>query len=310
MKYSVAAWIDEELERPRIGVLSRLSPLHRRLEQGVAGLAGQIWRGRLLDQLLMTALDGTVALADRQRVSEVIGQNLDLDVAWALDEPLQVDRAVAERRLGFRLRQRQRAQHFSFILDDTHAPATAARDRLDQQRVADLARYLPRLAQVLYRSIAAGYDGHAGLAHELPRLRFVAHQFDHVRPRTDKGHANLGANLGQVGILRQKSVPWMNGVAPGDQRRADDGRDVVVRPRRLRRADADRLIGQPHRQRLSIGIAVRHHRAHTQVVAGAQNPERDLAPVGNQNLAEQRCVSHRRLVRNAFSTRKRHGRQA
>src|SRR5260370_25988216 len=57
---------------------------------------GKTGRRRLLDHLLMTALHGTVALAQPQRVAVVIAENLDLDMARMLQELLDVEIGIGE----------------------------------------------------------------------------------------------------------------------------------------------------------------------------------------------------------------------
>ena len=69
----------------------------------VAALVGrQAGRRRLLDQLLVASLERAVPLPDGDDAARCVTQQLDLDVARRPDDPLQVDRAVAERgqRLG------------------------------------------------------------------------------------------------------------------------------------------------------------------------------------------------------------------
>ena len=69
-----------------------------------AHLLGQRRRRRLLDQLLVPALDRALALAEVDDVAVVIAEDLELDVARRLDVLLDVDVADAERRLGLALR--------------------------------------------------------------------------------------------------------------------------------------------------------------------------------------------------------------
>ena len=56
--------------------------------------------GRLLDQLLVAALDGAVALAEVDDVAVLVGQHLDLDVARVGQVALEVDRRVGEELLA------------------------------------------------------------------------------------------------------------------------------------------------------------------------------------------------------------------
>ena len=59
-------------------------------------------RRRLLDDLLVAALDRAFALAQVDDVAVLVAEHLDLDVARVLDELLDEDAVVAEARLGLR----------------------------------------------------------------------------------------------------------------------------------------------------------------------------------------------------------------
>ena len=80
----------------------------------------------------------------------------------------------------------------------------------------------------------------------------------------------------------------MDRLGVGDFGGADDRRDVEVARRRRRRADADRLVGEPHVLRLGVGLGMDDHRLDAQLAAGALDAQRDLAAVGDQDLFEHR----------------------
>ena len=67
---------------------------------GLAEVSAQLRRDheawRLFDELLVTALDGALALAEGEDVAVLVGEDLELDVARALDELFHVEVAVAE----------------------------------------------------------------------------------------------------------------------------------------------------------------------------------------------------------------------
>jgi len=65
---------------------------------------------------------------------------------------------------------------------------------------------------------------------------------------------HLPADLGEVGVLRQKPVAGVHGIGAGDLGGRDDHRHVQVAQARRRRADAHRLVGELDVQR--IGVAV------------------------------------------------------
>lgn len=64
-------------------------------------LGGEGGGGGLLQELLVAALDGAVALAQVDDVAVLVREHLELDVARVLHIPLQVHLAIAEGRLCF-----------------------------------------------------------------------------------------------------------------------------------------------------------------------------------------------------------------
>ena len=104
----------EEVE----GAVGRRDELHRagvevadglaRSDRGGAHLLAQLRReedrGRLLDDLLVAALDGALALKQVHQVALPVAQNLDLDVAGLIHIALDDERIVTERAQRFALR--------------------------------------------------------------------------------------------------------------------------------------------------------------------------------------------------------------
>ena len=72
------------------GLVVQVAPLGR----------GQARRRRLLDELLVAALERAVPLAEGDDAAGRVAEELDLDVACRADLALEVDRAIAERRQG------------------------------------------------------------------------------------------------------------------------------------------------------------------------------------------------------------------
>ena len=102
----------------------------------------------------------------------------------------------------------------------------------------------------------------------------------------DEGDLAALADLGELGVLGQEAVARVDGVGAGDLGRGDDARDVQVALARRRRPDADLLVGEAHVQRLAVGLGVDGDGADAELLAGADDPQRDLAAVGDQDLAE------------------------
>src|SRR5215813_5864098 len=76
----------------------------------------------------------------------------------------------------------------------------------------------------------------------------------------------------------------MNGIDVGDLRRADDRRDIQIAARALRRADADRLIGESHMRAVAIGLGVNRDGLDPEFLAGGDDANGDFAAIGDQDL--------------------------
>ncbi|GIW74714.1 MAG: hypothetical protein KatS3mg103_1236 [Phycisphaerales bacterium] len=82
--------------------------------------------GGFLDELLVAALHGAVALEEVDGVAVLVAQDLDLDVAGVLEELLDEDAAVAEGGLGFLLGLLDVGAQGRLVVADAHAPAAPA----------------------------------------------------------------------------------------------------------------------------------------------------------------------------------------
>src|SRR5207302_171905 len=129
------------LAADRLGAVVDLGPLR----------VGEERRGRLLDQLLMPALQRAVPGADDDDVAVLVSQYLRLDVAGPVQVPL--DEALAAAEGGHRLAGRgleQRRDLLDGPGDLQPAPAAAER-RLDRDREAVFLGERDDLRGVLHR---------------------------------------------------------------------------------------------------------------------------------------------------------------
>jgi hypothetical protein len=86
----------EELERARAAVADRAAGLAQRSPMVRRWRAVMPGSRRLLDDLLVAALHGAVALAQVDDVAEIVREHLELDVARPFQEPLHVDLIISE----------------------------------------------------------------------------------------------------------------------------------------------------------------------------------------------------------------------
>ena len=85
----VAAVVEEELACPGADVSDLAPQGQRRLGQALPRRLTDGGRGRLLEHLLVSPLDGAIALAEVDAVPVSIEEQLDLDVSRPFEEPLQ-----------------------------------------------------------------------------------------------------------------------------------------------------------------------------------------------------------------------------
>ena len=78
----------------------------------------------------------------------------------------------------------------------------------------------------VYRPVGAGHHRHPGALHQLPGGGLVAHGADYVAGGADEGDAGGLAGVGKVGVLTEKAVAGVDGVAPSGLGHGEDGIDV------------------------------------------------------------------------------------
>ena len=241
---------------------------------------------RLLHHLLVPALEGAVALEHVHHIAVAVGEDLDLDVAWPLQIGLEQHPLVAEGAGRLALGGGEGGGEILGALDHAHALATAAGDRLDEHRKADLRRRrcerLGRLAGV----VRAAQHGHAGLFHGRLGGGLVAHGADDRRRRADEDQPRLGAGGGEVGVLGQEAVAGMHRLRPAPPRGGENGVNFEIAVARRCRPYAHRVVRHLHMKRALVGIGIDGDRAHAQPPRRAQDAAGDLSPVGDQQGLE------------------------
>ena len=98
----------QALDRARAAVVDGARGVDGDLADPLAQLVVDQRRRRLLDQLLVAALDRAVALAEVDDVAVPVGQHLDLDVARVGQVALEVDGRVGEELLALARRALER----------------------------------------------------------------------------------------------------------------------------------------------------------------------------------------------------------
>ena len=132
----------QRLSTPAVG-----GEAHGRAGDALAQSRRQRRARRDLDQLLVAALDRAFPLAEMRQPAVAVAENLDLDMAGAVDQALGVERPVAEGARRLRLAAGEGVGDFVFAGDRAHAAPAAAGDRFQHDRRADARQERPRVGR-------------------------------------------------------------------------------------------------------------------------------------------------------------------
>ena len=281
---------EQELERSGVRVADHAAgaldgALHLQAQLGRGGR-----RGRLLDQLLVPALDRALSLAQREHAAEGVAENLHLDVTSRHNCPLHVERTVAKGGLGLVGGGRIGVLELGGIFYKAHALAATTGRRLEQERIAELLRTC-QCARERAHGIGAGHERNVR-RHQLPlRLGLVAHPAHQIRARADEDEAGLLAGLDEGGVLGKEAVAGVNSLAAGRLCGADHVRDAEVALARRRRTDANRLVGQANVERIGVGGRVDGYGLDAELVQRANDADCDLTTIGYQYTREHSSIS-------------------
>ena len=284
----------QELDRARVGVGGLPRHLQRVLGQPRAQRLRQRPGGRVLDDLLVAALNGAVAFEQVDQVAVLVAQHLHLDVLGANHQLLDEHRVVAERLARLGLRARDRLLELRLGSHHAHAAPAAAACRLDEHGVAHLGREGPCVIHAVDGLGRAGHHRHPRLLGDLASGDLVAQRVDGLGRGADELDAGVAALARERGPLGQQPIPRVDGV------------DLVVLGQRhdlvLGQVGRHRIQPPAHQVRLVRLVAVqvdpvllREDRdgPDAELGAGAEHANGDLATVGAHHAAKASGVMGR-----------------
>ena len=281
-----AAAVHQELHRAGALVADAAGRRYGRLAHAPPQLWIEPRAWGFLQEFLVAPLNGAVALAQVHHIAVAIGQHLHFHMAGPVDEFLHVEAGVAEGRLRFALGRLEEVLELIRTGHQPHATAATASCGLDHHRVAHLVGKNRRLLGAFEEAFAARNRGHPHGLHGGLGGGFIAHGPDRFGRGSHEGDAVVAADLGEAVVLGQEAVAGMDGVGTAGGGRRENVRDVEVAAAAGGFAHAHRLVGELHMQGVAIHRAVHGHGGNAQLPAGAQDPEGDLATVGDQQLAD------------------------
>jgi hypothetical protein len=198
-------------------------------------------------------------------------------------------------------------------LHRAHAFAAAAGHRLDQQWVTDVIGRVSEGRIGLIGAPVPGQNRHANAGGEIQSRVLAAHNTHGRDRRADEVYTGLFAGLGELAILREKSVAGMHGVGATGKAGVDNGMYVKVAVGCCCRSDAQSLVGKVHVHGTPVGIRVDGDAANAETSDRADDATRDpeecsnaLAALGAGALARDTPgdVGEHRLVDGSIGYRR------
>src|SRR5262245_65924165 len=108
------------------------------------------------------------------------------------------------------------------------------------------------------------------------------------------GHAEekvmLLEDLGKARVLGKETVTGMDGVGAGDFAGCEQRRNIEIAVARGRWADANALVGEPNVHGVIVGGRVHRYGGNAKLLAGAQDAQRNLSAIGDQDLFEHGVI--------------------
>ena len=282
--------VDEEFEGAEGGVADAAGEAEGGFDDLGAEDFGEVGGGGDLDDLLEAALDAALALAEVGDGAVLVAEDLDLDVAGAGDELLDVDGAVAEGAEG--LGCAAFIGGFEIIEggDGAGASAAAASDRFDHHGAALTIGGTEGFEEGagLFEGdggVDASEGGDVGGGGGGAGAGFVAEEFEHFDGGADEGDAGFGAGAGEGGVLGEEAVAGVDGVGAGGLCGFDDGFDVEVGGDSPA-LEGDGFVGDAGVEGGGVVFGVDGDGVEAEVCGGSDDADGDFTPVGDEEVGE------------------------
>ena len=270
-------------------VIDRTGQRHRLLAHGLAGGVADERAGRLLDHLLVAALDRALALVEVQQVAVAVANQLDLDMTRLLDKFFNEHPVVAKAVARLIAAAGETLQRLLVVGGHAQALAAAAGAGLDHHRVTDAAGDFNRALGRLDGAVDAGNAVDAGHQREFFGFDFVAHGRNRVVLWADEDNACLFGPARKIGVFAEETVARVHRLGAGLLASRNDLVGLQITLAAGRRADVHSLVSQHHMASAAVSVGIHRHRADAHFTGRLDDAAGDFAPVGDQDFGEHQA---------------------
>ena len=205
-KVMIAAPIYQEFNCPGILIIDCFGDLDCIVTDGFSDFYRKRPCRCILNNFLITSLQGAVTLKQMNRVAIFISEDLYLDMFWLNQEFFDKDIVVAKCFLSFRLNQLKGRFHFFRCKAASHTTTAAASCCFQNNRESIFCCFCKSLICIFQRLCAARDCWHIACQGHFFSRKFIAHLPQNLRVRSDKDDAGIFTGFCKISILSKKAI--------------------------------------------------------------------------------------------------------
>ena len=193
--------VDEILDGAGILISDAFAEFDRGIAHLFAKLGGHERRWTFLHDLLVTALQGAIALTEVYDAAVLVAEDLKLNVVGINDELLDVNGTVAKGFFGLHAGGVVALNEASLVAGDAHAATTTTGDGLNHHGIPNLAGHTKGLGLIRDDAIATGRNRNASSTSAVTGGIFVAHHANRLGCRANELNIAGGADIREVSVF-------------------------------------------------------------------------------------------------------------
>ena len=215
-----------------------------------------------------------------------VRQYLNLDVPRLRHELLQIHGVVPESTLRFAPCRFESCGKLFRTRHDAHALPAAARRGFEQNGIPEFLGDFFGFLCVCQRFGSSGNDGDSARHCQRARGGFASHRGNSFGGWPNPDEACIAHGAGEPLSLGEETVTRVNRFGARELRGLDDSLAAKVALARGRRPDQNCFVRFAHVRRANVCLAVDGDRTYSHLVTGADDAQRDLATICDENFIE------------------------
>ena len=252
-------------------------------------------RGGNFDELLMIALNGTIAFVKGEDVAVHVGNDLNLDMTDVRKKFFHKKTRIAKGGLGHGGGLEKGVFQLRLIMDGKDAPAASPAFRLEHDGETHFIDEASGGSHI-HGAIGTGYYGNAQLSRDGTGLHLVPQQIHGLGGSADESQPRVPAALRKTGVLRSEAPAGMDANDAALTRLVNDAINIKIGARI--RAEQDKFLRGRGGRRGFVHICRRHGGDSIDALpdGSADAPRRDTTVGDKYGLAPQKLLNFRKCL--------------